>query len=73
MGVTLLLLDHLFQVVFISISCSSSLSLFLINWYSMAVIRQLGSLEMEDFLCRKDLQGPMLGDNAKPEKMFMDD
>ena len=28
---------------------------------------------MEDFLCCKDLQGPLLGDGAKPEKMSMEE
>ena len=28
---------------------------------------------MEDFLCYKDLVGPLLGDCVKPEKMSMDE
>ena len=28
---------------------------------------------MEDFLYCKDLQGPLLGDGAKPEKMSMEE
>ena len=28
---------------------------------------------MEDFLCCKDLQGPLLGDGAKPEKMSVEE
>ena len=28
---------------------------------------------MEDFLCCKDLEGPFLGDSAKPKKMYVDE
>ena len=28
---------------------------------------------MEDFLCCKDLEGPLLGDSTKPKKMSMDE
>ena len=28
---------------------------------------------MEDFLCCKDLQGPLLGDGAKPKKMSVEE
>ena len=29
--------------------------------------------QMEDFLCCKDLEGPLLGDSVKPKKMSTDE